>query len=153
MRFAGQHDDDWWAGERDIGYLRQTEVYLQAALDENRVLNQRLSERQMRQIYIAADYHDWQSIKDRFLMTMLEFGIASAHIYHDPQGKQLLVVFGTATATLILPIDLCGRWCRKSWPTCSSTDASSSAALKSTTLWTSSVSEPTGWTGTATAVP
>ena len=59
----------------------------------------------MRQIYIAADYHDWQSIKDRFLMTMLEFGIASAHIYHDPQGKQLLVVFGTATATLILPID------------------------------------------------
>ena len=93
-------------GRRPGQFLHlRTVDYTQLLIDANRVENQVLNDEQLRDIHIISNHGEWRQVHTRFMMSALEFGILSVHLFGGKEYKDSeILVFGTATKTLIIKI-------------------------------------------------
>ncbi|CAM6055362.1 unnamed protein product [Sphagnum tenellum] len=97
--------DEQWDAVRDSSYISRTVDYTQLLIDANRVENQVLSDEQLRDIHVISNHGEWRQVHTRFMMSALEFGILSVHLFGGKEYKDSeILVFGTATKTLVIKI-------------------------------------------------
>ena len=79
--------DELWDTKRDNSYISRTYDYTELLIAANTVENQILNDEQMREVHVISNHGEWRRIHVRFMMSALEFGLVSVHLFGGKEYK------------------------------------------------------------------